>query len=129
MASVQFRELAEGTCKTVADIFVELQSDPEGREKYQNFLEATRNKLRAIEYSLGQLAGKDVINEEDFAAALSTARRMMEECVAGGWKGFNRQGSGCFGAAVCLETTLRSITHSLGSYMIWSEVEEIEQDS
>ncbi len=97
-----------------------LKTDQKGQQKYEWFLDGLRIKLKAIEYSLRPLSGKDIIDEEGFSFPLSEARRFLEDCFVGGWVGFNRQGTGCFGKAVHLEMTLRAMAHSLGSYMVWS---------
>ncbi|KKU65465.1 MAG: hypothetical protein UX89_C0028G0001 [Parcubacteria group bacterium GW2011_GWA2_47_16] len=72
------------------DAFASLITDPKGREKYQGFLEGAKHKLKLIEHSLRQLAGKGVIDENGFASALSDVRRGIEACCAGGWAGFTR---------------------------------------
>ncbi|MDO8590348.1 MAG: hypothetical protein Q7R65_00015 [bacterium] len=113
--------------ESATEAFRGLMTDPQGREKYQRFLEAAKDKLRKIEYSLGQLAGKAVINEASFAPSISDVRRGVESCFAGGWPEFNRQGTGVFGEAVSLEITLRAMTHSLGSHMVWHLPEKKEQ--
>lgn len=105
--------------ETATESFRSLMTNPDGRQKYQEFLTVAREKLRKIEYSLAQLVDKGVIDEDSFAPPLSDARRMLEECCAGGWGGFNRPGAGYFGSVVNLEVTLRSMSHSLGGHMVW----------
>ncbi len=108
----------------ITDLFHALKLDKLGREKFLSYLVGAKEKLRTIEYSLKQQSGKGTIDEVDFVAPLSDARRLIEECTSGGWVGFNRAGYGFFGTAVVLEVTLRSLTHSLGDLMIW----DIPQD-
>ena len=110
--------------QVVSDIFLGLFNDANGREKHREYLNAARDKLNTIEYSLRKLAGKEIIDEADFAPPLSDARRDLEECFAGGWEGFTRQGSGYFGKVVALEVNLRSMSHSLGNLMFWQTPDE-----
>ncbi|MDO8590895.1 MAG: hypothetical protein Q7R65_02855 [bacterium] len=132
MSLIQFNSPDSFMIEGATKAFRGLMTDPEGREKYQRFLEAAKDKLRKIEYSLGQLAGKAIIERASFVSPLSDVRRSMEileSCFAAGWEGFNGQGTGVFGEAVSLESTLRAMTHSLGSYMIWHLPKEKEQSS
>jgi hypothetical protein len=123
MASIQYRH-KDVLLNDATDIFFELMRDREGREKYEGFLVAATEKLAAVERSIRKLqASGEVFSEVDFASRLSNARRMLEVCLAGGWFGFTRHGTGCFGSAVNLDITLRSFESSLGIYMSYEPIE------
>lgn len=119
MSLVKFRSLSPTMLSSATDIFYSLKFDPEGKEKYEKYLRAAKVKLQAVERSLARIAGKGVVDESDFAPILSSVRRALEDCLAGGWEGFNRTGSGNFGQVVNLDVNLRAMTHSLGSHMIY----------
>ncbi|HEY9584168.1 MAG TPA: hypothetical protein VJI33_01110 [Candidatus Paceibacterota bacterium] len=106
----RFLEMATG-------VFLELLRDPDGEEKYKNFLTGLRNKFEAVKSSLKEAGERHLIDESDFASYYADAEKSLRLIEAGGWRCFCSSNPSFFAAAVNTELVLRAMEHSLGSLM------------